>query len=382
MASSSHSPPLEPVSRSATASNVSHSTGHELALLNVTHKFGDIRAVSQVNLQINPGEFVTLLGPSGCGKTTLLKLIAGFLMPTAGRILIDGQSVEQVPPHKREVGIVFQNYALFPHMTAWENVAYGLRARRSNKALIASRVDEMLTLVQLYKLGKRYPSELSGGQQQRIALARALAVQPRILLLDEPFSALDKNLRLDMQIEVKQLLTERGITTIFVTHDQAEALSMADRIAVIRSGIVEQVDTPSNIYDRPSTVFVSTFVGTSNLLPGRLVHVDSRGCAVKLEGAGVLRLAVEPPASVGEAVRVAVRPENLCVHFESGRDRLEATVAVCMPLGASTIYEVQAAGGAAIKVTQPRTAGTPVLHKGQQIYLSLASPHACSIFPA
>jgi len=360
----------------------SQERGHGLDVEAVTHRFGEVTVLNQVNLQVNPGEFVALLGPSGCGKTTLLRLVAGFLTPTTGQIRIDGQRVEHIPTHKRNVGIVFQNYALFPHMSVFDNIAYGLRSQGAAALRVKTRVREMLELVQLGQMGDRYPNELSGGQQQRIALARALAVEPRILLLDEPFSALDKNLRLDMQIEVKRLLTEQGITTIFVTHDQEEALSMADRIAVMSHGIVQQFDTPTAIYDHPATVFVSQFVGTTNLLAGKLVHQDAQSCVVALAGGGKLGVAIAPHLPTQSDVLLAIRPENLRLSTEPVPDALPAQVEICLPLGSSTIYEVRTPGGTSLKVTQPRRVGSPALKVGQPVYLTLASAHACSIFPA
>jgi len=356
--------------------------GHGLDIEGVTHRFGPVTVLNQIHLQVEPGEFVALLGPSGCGKTTLLRLVAGFLTPTLGQIRIDGQRVEHVPTHRRNVGVVFQNYALFPHMTVFDNIAYGLRAQKVAASRVRSRVQEMLELVQLGQMGNRYPNELSGGQQQRIALARALAVEPRILLLDEPFSALDKNLRLDMQIEVKRLLTEQGITTIFVTHDQEEALSMADRIAVMSHGVVQQFDTPTTIYDRPSTLFVSQFVGTTNLIPATLMQQDDHSCVVKLAEGITLPLAIAPGMPDHSPVQVAIRPENLRLSTEPSPDALPVHVDICLPLGATTIYEVCTDGGIPIKVTQPRGIGIQALVPGQKVYLTLASAQACSLFPA
>ena len=355
--------------------------GHGLDIEGVTHRFGEVTVLNQIHLQVEPGEFVALLGPSGCGKTTLLRLVAGFLTPTVGRLCIDGQRVEHIPTHKRNVGIVFQNYALFPHMTVFDNIAYGLRAQKTPASKVRSRVQEMLELVQLEQMGDRYPSELSGGQQQRIALARALAVKPRILLLDEPFSALDKNLRLDMQIEVKRLLTEQGITTLFVTHDQEEALSMADRIAVMSHGIVQQFDTPTTIYDRPATLFVSQFVGTTNLIPGTLVQQDSRGCVVALTDGTEIALATIPNLPLQSPIQVAIRPENLRLSPNPSAGAIAVEVEICLPLGASTIYEVRTASGLRIKVTQPRGMGAAALPTGETLYLTLTSTEACSIFP-
>ncbi|MBE9100766.1 ABC transporter ATP-binding protein [Vacuolonema iberomarrocanum] len=354
--------------------------GHGLDIEGITHRFGDVTVLNQIHLQVNPGEFVALLGPSGCGKTTILRLVAGLLTPTVGQIRIDGQRVEHVPTHKRNVGIVFQNYALFPHMNVFDNVAYGLRAQGAKTTNVRSRVQDMLELVQLEVMGDRFPNELSGGQQQRIALARALAVEPRILLLDEPFSALDKNLRLDMQIEVKRLLTEQGITTMFVTHDQEEALSMADRIAVMSNGVVQQFDTPTTVYDRPSTLFVSQFVGTTNLISGTLIQHNRESCVVSLADGEQMQLAIDPDMPINSPVQLAIRPENLRLSTEPSPNALPVRVDICLPLGAATIYEVRTASGIPIKVTQPRGIGVKSLVPGQTVYLTLASAHACSIF--
>ena len=371
---------LSPPEDISASGSTSGQRGHGLDIEGVTHRFGEVTVLNQIHLQVEPGEFVALLGPSGCGKTTLLRLVAGFLTPTVGHIRIDGQRVEHIPTHKRNVGIVFQNYALFPHMTVFDNIAYGLRAQKT-PARKVRRVQEMLELVQLEQMGSRYPSELSGGQQQRIALARALAVKPRILLLDEPFSALDKNLRLDMQIEVKRLLTEQSITTIFVTHDQEEALSMADRIAVMSHGIVQQFDTPTTIYDRPATLFVSQFVGTTNLIPGTLVQQDSRGCVVALTDGTEIALATIPNLPLQSPIQVAIRPENLRLSPDPSAGAIAVEVEICLPLGASTIYEVRTASGLRIKVTQPRGMGVAALPTVETLYLTLASTEACSIFP-
>ena len=282
--------------------------GHSVQLESITHRFGATTAVDDVSLPVEAGELIALLGPSGCGKTTLLRIIGGFIVPTAGSVRVDGRSIDHLPASRRDIGVVFQNYALFPHMTVYENVAYGLRARHAPRELIRERVARMLATVQLEALAERMPRQLSGGQQQRVALARALAVEPRILLLDEPFGALDKNLRLDMQIEVKRLQRQFGITAILVTHDQEEAMSLADRIAVMHRGRVEQFASPVEVYDRPRTLFVNSFVGTANLLAGEIVARESGMCVVALD-AGVT---VDVPGEIGsKRIVVSARPENL-----------------------------------------------------------------------
>ncbi|OCR25872.1 ABC transporter ATPase [Pseudomonas syringae] len=291
----------------------------------VLKRFGDSIALHKVSLKIQEGEFVTLLGPSGCGKTTLLNLMAGFAEADNGEIFIDGQLVTETPPYQREIGIVFQNYALFPHMSVAKNVGYGLRMRRVPKAEIAERVEQALALVKLQGYGERKPSELSGGQQQRVALARALVIRPKVLLLDEPFSALDKNLRLSMQIELKDIQRKLGVTTVFVTHDQSEALSMSDRVVVMSAGHVRQIGTPDAIYRRPQDPFVASFVGDVNILPGRYL---SRDDLATLElGDSTLRLPAERVhAQVGERLDIYVRPENIRLGVLGPKSLLSATV--------------------------------------------------------
>ncbi len=354
--------------------------GHSLVLEQVIHRFGEMVALKDINLNIQPGEFISLLGPSGCGKTTLLRIISGFLKPSAGQIGIDGQNVTTLSPNQRGVGIVFQNYALFPHMSVWNNVAYGLRAKRLSNVNVNTKVGEMLDLVQLGHLAKRYPSELSGGQQQRVAIARALAVGPKLMLLDEPFSALDKNLRLDMQIEIRRLLRDQGVTAILVTHDQEEAMSMSDRIAVMSQGEIHQFASPNQIYDQPETLFVTTFVGTCNLLPAKVVGRDGTDYLVQVAGGRLL--VSSPSASPEEDLLLAIRPENLRIQLQPGTHRLAGTVELCLPLGSFIVYEVRVDASTKIKVTQPRTPGVPSLEPGAAIYLELVSPQACSLFPA
>ncbi|MBD1550313.1 ABC transporter ATP-binding protein [Pseudomonas typographi] len=277
---------------------------------NVLKRFGDSIALHEVSLKIQEGEFVTLLGPSGCGKTTLLNLMAGFAEPDHGEIFIDGQLVTETPPYQREIGIVFQNYALFPHMSVAKNIGYGLRMRGVAKAETAQRVEQALALVKLQGYGERKPRELSGGQQQRVALARALVIRPKVLLLDEPFSALDKNLRLSMQIELKDIQRKLGVTTVFVTHDQSEALSMSDRVVVMAAGHVRQIGKPDAIYRHPQDPFVASFVGDVNILPGRYLSRDD--LATLALGDSVLRVPAERvQAEVGARVDIYLRPENI-----------------------------------------------------------------------
>ena len=241
-----------------------------LELIGLTKRFGSFTAVDNMNLKAADGEMIALLGGSGCGKTTTLRMIAGFAEPTEGSILVDGEDVAKIPPYKRNIGIFFQNYALFPHMTVFENVAFGLKLQKLKKPEIAQRVAEILTLVKLTGLDKRYPRELSGGQQQRVALARALVTRPHILLLDEPLSNLDAKLRIEMQVEIKRIQKELGITTIIVTHDHEEAVSLADRVIVMHEGKIQQIGSPNEIFERPCSAFVADFMGFSTFIQGTI----------------------------------------------------------------------------------------------------------------
>jgi spermidine/putrescine transport system ATP-binding protein len=287
--------------------------GDAVITLDHVHKaFGSFVAVHEADFSIRRGEFFSMLGPSGCGKTTTLRMIAGFEQPTRGRVLLEGRDVSDVPPYKRNVNTVFQQYALFPHMTVFDNVGFGPRSRGEKGAALTTRVNEMLEIVRLGEYANRKPAQLSGGQQQRVALARALVNLPSALLLDEPLAALDLKLREAMQLELKRIQREVGITFIFVTHDQGEALSMSDRIAVMSQGHVEQIGTPEEIYGRPSSVFVAGFIGTANLLPARIVSVEGSDVECALASGPTLRLPREGhDLAAGSAVTVMVRPERL-----------------------------------------------------------------------
>ncbi len=354
--------------------------GHALTLERITHRFGTVVAVDGMSLDVRAGELVALLGPSGCGKTTLLRVIAGFLRPTDGRVLVDGEPIGDLPPHRRGVGIVFQNYALFPHMTVADNVAYGLEAHGLPRGRVSARVGEMLALVRMESFADRWPRELSGGQQQRIALARALAVEPKILLLDEPFGALDKNLRLDMQIEIKRLQRRYGITSILVTHDQEEALSIADRIAVLNRGRLEQFGTPTETYDHPASLFVNAFVGTTNLLPGKIAGHDGSGVVVRLDGGGTLGCG-RSDAPAGARIVVSVRPERLRLARGAGEGRVHGTLRAVLPLGPDVVYEVELDDGTGLKVNT-RDAGAPALPTDAPVWVEPISREACLVFPA
>jgi putative spermidine/putrescine transport system ATP-binding protein len=349
--------------------------GHTLAVRAVTHRYGETLALDDVSLDIPAGEFVALLGPSGCGKTTLLRSVAGFIRPAAGDILIDGERVNDVSVRDRGIGIVFQSYALFPHMTVYENIAYGLRARGLRGTPVDARVREMVDLVRLGELVDRVPRQLSGGQQQRVAVARVLAVQPRLLLLDEPFSALDRSLRLDMQIEIRRLQRELGITTVLVTHDQDEAMSMADRIAVMNRGRVHQFAAPVEVYDRPADVFVNSFIGSTNLLAGRRA-----ADAIEL-GDGV-RLAL-PQArgfATGAAVWVSVRPEMWRPAAAPAPHRIAGRVMLAMPIAGTLLYDIATPSGVRIKTLVQRGADTPLIAAGTDVHLEIADPARIGVF--
>jgi putative spermidine/putrescine transport system ATP-binding protein len=304
-----------------------------LELEGLQKRFAQATAVERVDLAVERGEFVSFLGPSGCGKTTTLRMIAGFESPTAGRIRIDGVDVTHRAPNRRNVGMVFQSYALFPNMSVADNVGFGLRVAGRPAAEIRQRVDEMLRLIKLPGLGQRYPYQLSGGQQQRVALARALAIRPQVLLLDEPLSALDAKIRVALRAEIRAIQRELGITTIYVTHDQEEALSMSDRIVVMSEGRVEQIGTPFEIYNFPRSAFVASFVGTLNLLRGRVAD-PARG-AIVVDGQEILAASGLGEARPGDARLVALRPESVTLDG-AGADanRVPGTVEDVQFLGA------------------------------------------------
>jgi spermidine/putrescine transport system ATP-binding protein len=345
-------------------------------IVDLTKRFGTTVAVDQVNIEILPGEFLSLLGPSGCGKTTTLRMLAGFDQPDEGFIRISGEYVQGIPPYRRDVNTVFQHYALFPHMTVAENVAYGLRQKRIGKADINKRVGEALEMVKMTKLAKRKPRQMSGGQQQRVALARALVNKPSVLLLDEPLGALDRKLRQEMQIELKLLQSQLGITFVFVTHDQEEALSMSDRIAVMLDGHVEQLNDPDEIYEHPSSAFVAGFIGQNNFLEG--VLADGR----QLQADGVTVLADRPVlgAANGQGI-AAVRPEAISITGDeppSGPNQLAGTLAGISHLG-DVIQYVVIAGTREVLVRLPRH-NAPRLTAGQPVWCSWPS-ELVQLFP-
>ncbi len=312
-----------------------------LELTHIRKEFGGTLAVEDFNLAANQGEFISFLGPSGCGKTTTLRMVAGFELPTAGTIRLDGQDLTYVSPNKRKVGMVFQSYALFPNMTVAENIGYGLRIAGRSKVQIKERVDEMLVLIHLEGFQARYPGQLSGGQQQRVALARALAFQPQVLLLDEPLSALDAKIRVELRQEIRRIQQQLGITTIYVTHDQEEALSLSDRVVVMSQGRIEQVGTPVEIYNSPATEFVASFVGQLNLIPVEVVNAAEK--LVRLDG-HVVRAGRIADQFNAQKPRLAVRPEELNPGQQEGHNNLHGQVESVHYLGSIVRVRVEFSG--------------------------------------
>jgi len=339
---------------------------------NIDIAYGKFVAIRDFSLSIRKGSFVTLLGPSGCGKTTILRSIAGLVDISAGQIMIGGQRVDDVPIYKRNIGLVFQSYALFPHKSVFDNVAFGLKYRNVAKPEIKRKVSQALDMVRLPGSEKKLPSQLSGGQQQRIALARAIVFEPQVLLLDEPLSALDANMREEMRVEIKKIQKETGITAIFVTHDQEEALSMSDRIVVMNAGSAEQVGTPEEVYERPATAFVADFLGKANMLSGTVSRSDGPTIVTLASGQTVNVLSPRPLAQ-GSAVTVVVRPQKLSVGGASA-NRLPGRVVSASYLGGSAIYEVDIGGKANVRANAPIDGR--VLGEGEAIELGF-DPDDC-----
>lgn len=338
----------------------------------VSKKFGDVVGVQDLHLNIQPGEFFTFLGPSGCGKTTTLRMIAGFYYPSSGKIYFDNRDVTSLQPNKRNIGMVFQNYALFPHMTVDENIAFGLEVRKLPKEKIREKVDRIRGLVHLSPLGTRKINELSGGQQQRVALARALVIEPDILLLDEPLSNLDAKLREETRIEIKRIQSELGVTTIYVTHDQTEAMAMSDRIMVMESGIVKQVGTPQEIYHRPNNRFVATFIGETNMLTMTVKAIDGQVITVENEQ-GLLfqgltdNFADGVTATVGDTIYVSVRPESFDTF--TGENTISGTIELVEFTGLSVNYIINVKGTTLKAMII--SGGTSIKRVGEQIELHI-----------
>lgn len=338
-----------------------------LRVESVTKRFGTFTVLRSCSINVSEGEIVTLLGSSGCGKTTLLRCIAGFLSPEEGSILIDGRDTVPVPVNRRPVGVVFQSYALFPHLTVEGNVAYGLKMRGVPRREIARRVTDALDSVSLGDFATRYPSQLSGGQQQRVAIARVLVLEPRVLLLDEPFNALDAKLRGTMQVELRELIKRLGITAIFVTHDQEEALTMSDRIAVMSGGRIEQVATPDEIFDRPATAYVADFIGLSNFIPtkvfdGKVILPDGQSIATETEG----------------SVRVMIRPHNLRATLH-GSGRWQGRVRFQRNVGPLIEYTITS-GGHDLHVVAMRQDRSRPWSEGDEVSLDVIDPAFCAVY--
>jgi putative spermidine/putrescine transport system ATP-binding protein/spermidine/putrescine transport system ATP-binding protein len=335
----------------------------DVRLDNVSKEYGAVKAVDSVSLAIERGTIYSLLGPSGCGKTTTLRLIAGFEQPSSGDVLIRGSRVNDVPPYKRDISIVFQSYALFPHLTVGDNVAFGLRMRRVPRAERDKAVAEALNMVKLGGYADRYPRQLSGGQQQRVALARAIVIKPAVLLLDEPLGALDKMLREEMQVELRQLQQRLGITAVFVTHDQEEALTLSDRVAVMRNGRLEQVGTPRDIYDHPNTEFVAGFLGASNFFDGRVLARRGGMAEIDIKG---WRVQVPDQGATGERVRIAVRPERTWIGA-AGRFPQAARVREIIYRGSSTHYYLESEAGTVLVYRQNDAPGQGAWQPGDAV---------------
>jgi len=354
-----------------------------LLLKGIEKRFGIVTAVRALDLAVAEGEFVTLLGPSGCGKSTTLGLIAGFFPPDAGEIYLKGRHVEDLPPFARDIGVVFQDYALFPHMTVAQNVAFGLRMRRVDRREIDARVEEALDLVKLAGLGGRRPLQLSGGQRQRVALARALVIRPAVLLLDEPLSNLDLKLREDMRAEIAALQRRLAITTVFVTHDQGEALAMSDRIAVMNGGAIEQIGRPSEIYERPATRFVADFIGRTNVMPATIERVAGASASIATVQGAAIAVANPHALAAGAAALLAIRPERarLASAPMAGALSLRAEVTQILYLGALREIHLKLADGPAVIVDVANDGGEPPLKVGSQTWFA-AAPESCLLLPA
>ena len=341
----------------------------------VVKTFGDVRAVDDLSLEIREGEFLSLLGPSGCGKTTTLRMLGGFEEPTSGTISFGDVDVTDLPPHRRDVNTVFQSYALFPHLSVADNIAFGLRRKGVSKSDATARVNEMLTLVDLEGRGARKPTQLSGGQQQRVALARALVNHPKLLLLDEPMSALDAKLRKTMQLELKRIQTQVGITFLYVTHDQEEAMTMSDRIVVMNHGRIEGIGSPRDVYEHPATEFVATFLGASNLLAGTL-ETGSGELATTRHAYGTFRSpAHRVPAGLGTSVKVGVRPEKIQLHaagtpVDPAHNSLTGRVLVSTFTGVGNQYVVAAPQGEEFVVYAQNSGQAYVPRSGEEVVLT------------
>jgi putative spermidine/putrescine transport system ATP-binding protein len=344
---------------------------------------GESLVVKNLNLTIERGEFLTLLGPSGSGKTTTLMMLAGFEVPTHGRIEIDKVEVNNLAPHKRNIGMVFQNYALFPHMTVEENLAFPLAVRKMPKSEIEAKVNRALDMVQMPQMSKRRPAQLSGGQQQRVALARALVFDPKLVLMDEPLGALDKQLREHMQIEIKHIHERLGVTIVYVTHDQSEALTMSDRVAVFNDGVIQQLARPADLYERPENSFVAQFIGENNRLTGKVTTMNGASCGVAIDSFGEVKATPISVKNVGSPTTLSLRPERVRINPDDDRysNRFDAEVQELIYLGDHTRCRVSVLGNSNFIIKVPNAEGVPSLTPGQMVRIGW-KPEDCRALDA
>ena len=359
----------------------------DVRLERVSKMFGDVAAVDDMSLDIAEGEFFSLLGPSGCGKTTTLRMIGGFEDPSLGTVYLGGRDVTDLPPYKRDVNTVFQSYALFPHLNVFENVAFGLRRKKVDRAQVHERVKATMRLVDMSGFETRKPPQMSGGQQQRVALARALVNQPKVLLLDEPLGALDLKLRKQMQLELKRIQQEVGITFVYVTHDQEEAMTMSNRIAVMRRGRIEQLGDPEFVYENPATEFVAGFLGASNLFEGEIKESTSGVSTVLLANGRTARVPDERiPSSAQQRVKVGVRPEKISIARGDGeppsdRNGVSGRVSMSTYIGVSHQYKVETPGGTTLTVYVQNLGAEEAPHQGESVVLSWKPEHTFAVVP-
>jgi spermidine/putrescine transport system ATP-binding protein len=359
----------------------------DVRLERVSKVFGDVAAVDDLSLDIAEGEFFSLLGPSGCGKTTTLRMIGGFEDPSLGTVYLGGRDVTDDPPYKRDVNTVFQSYALFPHLNVYENVAFGLRRKRVSSEQVEDRVKKAMALVDLEGFEIRKPPQMSGGQQQRVALARALVNSPKVLLLDEPLGALDLKLRKKMQLELKRIQQEVGITFIYVTHDQEEAMTMSNRIAVMRHGRIEQLGDPEYVYENPATEFVASFLGASNLLEGEVKEANDGMSTVLLSGGGTVTVpGARIPADAGSRIKVGVRPEKVAITrgdngAPAGRNRVDGTVTMATYIGVSHQYKVSTQDGTVLTVYVQNLGAEEAPRQGEGVTLTWKPEYTFAVAP-
>jgi spermidine/putrescine transport system ATP-binding protein len=359
----------------------------DVRLERVTKRFGDVAAVDDLSLDIEEGEFFSMLGPSGCGKTTTLRMIGGFEDPTYGTVFLGGRDVTDLPPYKRDVNTVFQSYALFPHLNVRENVAFGLRRKKVPKSEIGTRVSDVMKLVDLVGFEDRKPPQMSGGQQQRVALARALVNHPKVLLLDEPLGALDLKLRKQMQLELKRIQQEVGITFIYVTHDQEEAMTMSNRLAVMRQGKIEQLGEPEEVYENPSSEFVAAFLGASNLLEGEVKDQTNGDATVLLSAGTSVMVPIDRiPREAGARVKVGVRPEKITIAREggpvpAGLNSIAGVLRMSTYIGVSHQYKVEGPGGTTLTVYIQNLGAEEAPRPGERVVLSWKPEHTFAVVP-